>query len=609
MTKKQVKKAGVRNTSNPRRAKSEPLKKAADNNVGSGKITGSDQQLAIWDAVSKGNRNLIVRARAGTGKTYTIIESLKRLGFEWRLKKIGFVAFNRAIADELSSRLPSHAEAMTLHKLGLSLIRSINPTVRIDSKGYKTKDFINEAADELGHKLTFKNYGALVATKTAVARAKGAGLFGFEDLDEIETTLAELIATYSIQAPLAGKTFAELVKLVLCKCGEDVSRVDFDDMIWLPIRYAKDPENDNGDLLTGDAYHLLMVDEAQDLDPLQIELVTRMAKRIVAVGDEKQAIYGFRGAGITAMDDLKTAMLAKWGEDSVEEHPLTITWRCPKRVVELAKKLVPDYEAAPDAKDGVIRHAVYEQLLEEVSPGDMVLCRLNAPNFRLFFRMLRAGVRAFIRGRDIGADLTRILNRVLEDMRDHSDMDEAVRLLNEAGEEERVKLERRRANSVVIQTLEDKYDCLVEVIQNSKSIQQARNYLETMFDDSDETNAVQLTSVHKAKGLEASRVYVLEPSNMPLNFANQQAWEAEQERNIMYVAFTRAIDELVFVGGRPTMDLGGIKTDECSWTPSAMSSEGKPKRGSSEPRAEQANYRLQEIEDEMDDASRFNPPF
>ena len=56
-----------------------------------------------------------------------------------------------------------------------------------------------------------------------------------------------------------------------------------------------------------------------------------------------------------------------------------------------------------------------------------------------------------------------------------------------------------------------------------------------------------LSTVHKAKGLEADRIFLLNPDEMPLKWHNQQEWELQQERNIKYVALTRAQSELYFM--------------------------------------------------------------
>ena len=64
---------------------------------------------------------------------------------------------------------------------------------------------------------------------------------------------------------------------------------------------------------------------------------------------------------------------------------------------------------------------------------------------------------------------------------------------------------------------------------------------------SDDRPSVILATVHQAKGLEADRVFILYPDNLPMIWENQQPWELKQEMNLKYVALTRAKAELIFV--------------------------------------------------------------
>src|SRR5262245_32566920 len=82
--------------------------------------TWSAQQLAVFQWFVDGVGNLLVRARAGTGKTTTIIEGINRAPET----DIALFAFNKKIADELNNRITNeHATAMTLHSLGYRAIK------------------------------------------------------------------------------------------------------------------------------------------------------------------------------------------------------------------------------------------------------------------------------------------------------------------------------------------------------------------------------------------------------------------------------------------------------------------------------------------------------
>jgi superfamily I DNA/RNA helicase len=60
-------------------------------------------------------------------------------------------------------------------------------------------------------------------------------------------------------------------------------------------------------------------------------------------------------------------------------------------------------------------------------------------------------------------------------------------------------------------------------------------------------NCIKLSTIHRAKGLEAQRVFILDFDNLPHFKPNQKPWERIQEQNLKYVAITRALKELYLV--------------------------------------------------------------
>jgi superfamily I DNA/RNA helicase len=72
--------------------------------------------------------------------------------------------------------------------------------------------------------------------------------------------------------------------------------------------------------------------------------------------------------------------------------------------------------------------------------------------------------------------------------------------------------------------------------------------IESIFTDDKTTPGIMLSSVHKSKGLEARRVFILLPEEAPMPHPmSKTSWGREQEMNLKYVAITRAIEELVWV--------------------------------------------------------------
>lgn len=75
---------------------------------------------AILEGVKGSNDHLMIEAVAGSGKTTTLLKICET--FE-RGRSVQFLAYNRHIAQELKSRVPSHVFVNTSHSMGLSLVK------------------------------------------------------------------------------------------------------------------------------------------------------------------------------------------------------------------------------------------------------------------------------------------------------------------------------------------------------------------------------------------------------------------------------------------------------------------------------------------------------
>jgi ATP-dependent exoDNAse (exonuclease V) beta subunit len=81
-------------------------------------------------------------------------------------------------------------------------------------------------------------------------------------------------------------------------------------------------------------------------------------------------------------------------------------------------------------------------------------------------------------------------------------------------------------------------------------------YIEQIFSDGE--SAINLCTIHRAKGLEADRVWIIDPKSLPHIWKGQKAWQKEQEDNLLYVALTRAKKQLFIVGHAGWVKLDGI---------------------------------------------------
>jgi superfamily I DNA/RNA helicase len=323
----------------------------------------------------------------------------------------------------------------------------------------------------------------------------------------------------------------ELAAQVFNASNNSRKTIDFDDMIYFPaMGYCGMYKSD-----------VLFVDERQDLNPAQIALLKRAVKpsgRVIAVGDEHQAIYGFRGAAINSM----AQMVADF---RMKVMPLTTCYRCGRTIIELAQQIVPDIQAAPNAIDGeVVYSNIGKKLYTTLKDDDLVLCRTNAPLVSTALQCIAHGVRAQIRGRDIGKSLETLMNKVQRKYIADS-LPQFLASLQDYAMNEMAKLMAADKMGPAA-TLNDQVETIVALAEGADTIADINKRIATIF--ADNVTGVTLSSVHRAKGTEADSVYIIRPDLMPHPMA-KTAWQREQEMNLKYVAITRAKRLLTIVNG------------------------------------------------------------
>lgn len=479
--------------------------------------TWSAQQNQIFSEFKSGRQHVVVRARAGTGKTTTIIEGISHAPEN----KICLVAFNKKIAEELKTRLKNpRAEAKTLHSVGYSSILKAKPGTKVDV------DRFNRISEKIIPE-KFKFVGRPFVRKlAALAKNHGEvldvdGLIDMQYDNDIDPDEDDSVSPAQV---------AIWTKLVLDASKVLDGTVDFDDMIYIPVVNN----------LIRPMFDLVVVDECQDMNPAQIFIAEKMIKktgRLVVVGDDRQAIYGFRGADSKSIDRLKKKFNAK-------ELGLTTTYRCPKRVVELAQKIVPDFNHGPMVKDGEVNQIPFEKLLSLTNPGDFVLSRKNAPLITTFLKFLRAKKKALIEGKDIGKNLLSLVKKLKA-----FDIPDLQKRLSRWEEKEisRLLSSGRESAESKVELVRDKTESLLALLGEVDSVKGLEKMIEDLFVDSEKNRKdyVILSSVHKSKGLESDNVFILSDTLYPGGRKN------EEEANIEYVAITRTKKRLFLVEGLP----------------------------------------------------------
>lgn len=480
------------------------------------KILWSDEQNAIFSFAASGRGSLVVTARAGTGKTTTILEAANHMPEE----KILLCAFNKKIAVELQKRLKNpKCEAKTLHSLGFSFVTKNWGRVRVDNyRGAKIAEAIGVPDDLIGIVKKLADIGKQVFPLTKDPSNLMDLAYDFDCIPD---------DSWSEQ----GWDTARVARAALTCMERATDRdgcIDFTDMIFLPVRLGWMQR----------WYNAVIVDEAQDMNACQLILASNVVKkggRVIVVGDDRQAIYGFRGAFANGIQDMKAKLNAS-------ELKLTITYRCPKSVVDLAAEIVPDYRAANTSSDGVIDEITYDKVIESVNVGDFVLSRTNAPLAKTCLTILRSGKRCRIEGKDIGQGLINLVKKVAG-KRATNIVDFLSKLTTWCDREVNKALKAERETRA--QFVRDQHDTLTELSEDLTNIKELIARLESLFSNSDDNPilSVVCSTVHKAKGLESDRVFILEDS------FRRNANRNLEEENIRYVAITRSKNHLTLVNG------------------------------------------------------------
>ena len=337
------------------------------------------------------------------------------------------------------------------------------------------------------------------------------------------SAVARLMDRYGINLAADVDTVSTLLDEALDWSLQQRQVVDYDDMIYVPVRLG----------LPIPRFDAVFVDEALDLNPAQIELVLRSVRsggRVIAVGDRRQSIYGWRGADTQAIPNL----IKRLGATTL---PLSISYRCPRHHVRLARRLAPRMKAAPGAVDGIVRTVDEMQLPEIVREGDLIICRTNAPLIVCAFSLLKHNFRAAISGKDMSTNLLSLARRVKADT-----LHEMHQRLWGWHDEERQRLLDDGASQTRMALHDDRTASLAAIMSHCRTPEDVFKWLNNLY--SRGKGAVTLSTVHRAKGLEAERVIILRPDLLPL--AVGRTWEKVQERNVKYVALTRSKRELIF---------------------------------------------------------------
>lgn len=398
----------------------------------------SKYQKAILDYIENETGNLLVDAKAGAGKTSTLILIADKI-IEQN-KKCLFLAFNKSIVEELKGRIVSdNCQVKTLHSLGLSFLRSY--MFRLHKENYELQidqndEFIKNSATALFDKYCLEMFKI---SNSEVSEDEFKDLY-YNVTREI-ASLVNYCRLYNVNYHEPEQVFDVGNKLCwyLPKCHElgiaNYPRIVEEIIDTIKNRFANPLQNSEGKYLYTIGYtdmiyfpclykmyvpfalrsylDFVLLDEVQDLSVLQqlfVKLLMNDKNRLIAVGDENQSIYAFAGADTKSITNLKKNFQLK-------QLPLNICYRCPEKVIKLAQSIVPDIDYNHNREDaGEVTFIDEKDLVSKVKAGDVILARRNNDLVRLYKKLvLDEKVSVKFKNIDMVNTIDTEINRIIKD--------------------------------------------------------------------------------------------------------------------------------------------------------------------------------------------------
>lgn len=507
-----------------------------------------EYQAAFMDAVKilarggrvDGSPHLVLRSAAGSGKTFSITQALQYIP---RNHRVIVLMFGKRNATDIKAKLPEggNIEARTTHSLGGRELRRNHGGVL---KEEKTAAILRDMQMSTRERKMFPELLKLVSVAKAVGLVPIDVPDAFGLVDDTPEDWAGLVDHFTIEF---DEQWQEERAIEIARAALRLSFLyeapngcfDFDDMLYLPVVLRMPFRR---------KYQWVFIDEAQDINAVQREMVKRVLApggHLIAVGDPNQAIYGFRGADSESMARIEEEMDAA-------VLPLSVCYRCDREIVKEAQGIVPEIEWHDKRGPGEVVFGLgpgsQQEKLARFTPDSVILCPRNAPLVAAAFGFIRKRIACHMVGRDFADGLLALLKKL-----EARTVLEAERKLEIFLEVELSRLENKENRR---QTLEDRAATLRVFLEDApanQSIEVVFRAISSLFDDN-ASGMLTLSSIHKAKGGEWPRVFLMDSELLKASTQSSlgsirdlHPWEMQQRRNLLYVGITRAQQQLVYV--------------------------------------------------------------
>lgn len=536
--------------------------------------------------------NMLVNALAGSGKSTTAC----MLSEHSKTSDL-YIAFNASVVEEFKKKIKNpKTKVMTMHSLAYSIML-YNVEQESKDSGEKPKGFGSQRSKRtvsldnfkphkiLDEEIT-KRYGRYIEfAKRVFLKDNYVNLYNLCRLTLTDMSsnkdVSRLIDDHVLflyygdegySAPDISEITSTL-KILDTKSRQQFETqgvIDFTDMLWITFNKLK---YDNWEVPYWALYTNIYCDEVQDFSNIQLnflKFIKRTKGRYVFIGDFHQAIYNFAGANAQAFNQIPK-MFAP-----VETFDLPICYRCAKSHLSRVNReygipILP----CDDAPMGFVKTIDKNKISEYAKAGDMVISRKNKWIAEVVLDLARNGTPIFIEDKDMVAAIKRqilsskctsvgtlekFLQKVISNY--NKKLFEIVsKNVREGGHEEERLEAVAETNSKI-----DNTSFLLEILEgylenhaSSDSISKFSNFIDKLLNTTSSPNCVRLCSIHKAKGLEATNVFVLNEAKINYDFRNSKEQNI-QEKNLSYIATTRAKEGLYLVK-EPSKTITTRKTD------------------------------------------------
>lgn len=460
----------------------------------------TDEQIAILSAAVSTNSNLMINALAGCGKTTT----LESIGTAVENKAFLYLVFNKKNAAEAEARMPSVATVRTFNSIGHRIwAASQQKRLQIDTK--KTYNIFRQIVDNAPSDHRDAIWSVWFEVKEGADKAKALGYVPEGSYPSAKRLLTRS-QLHSAMDETPDDLTSDLIDAILNRSIRQSydGLLDFNDQVYMPAVFGG----------VFPKFPLILVDEYQDLSPVNHMLLSRLVKgRLIGVGDPWQNIYGFRGARANGMGEATANY-------SCTTFPLSYSFRCPSEIVKNVHWRVPHFRWISEG--GRVDKPVKFTAAEFVD-NSTILCRNNAPLLACAFHLLAAGHSISVAGSDIGPRLIGQMKKLGDGSMNRPSMLAAIA----DWEAEKLAKESKSAPDMAA--------CMRIFANQGSNLDQAIAYADHLFK---QQGSIYLSTIHKAKGLEWEHVYFLDP------WLVRKA-PGEQDKNLDYVASTRSSNTLI----------------------------------------------------------------